>query len=311
VEIARLERPTPADFQSAAAICETRWPFLRPLHTPQRFRAFERLGVELIIARQGGRFEGVCFALPCRHDLGGDVVEWVNLFQLATRPEAKNVGGLLMLRIMSLYPTAVSLGVTAEATRMYVAMRWKRYDDVWRCVHPVDMRRLAADYGERLTRPWTRATLKHVAGAYNAGAGALETIVGLGAGCESWNPASAPTPALRAKAEAMAASFDLLSCGPHTRAVNVGGTARVLDSYREGWGTLRAHAGLWRELRRRGAKLCEVLATTPEAKSRSRLLGYAPLPMPLWYTDKNGMGSRLVEALKRNDVSFFHTDKTI
>jgi hypothetical protein len=311
VEIARVAQPTLDQFQAAAEICEIRWPFLRPQHTRERFQALQKLGVELIAAREGDRLQGVCFALPCRYEFDGDLVEWVNLFQLATRPETKNIGALILMRIMSLYPTVVSLGVTEEATRMYVALRWKRYDEVWRGVHPIDMKRMADDYGERLQEPWKRGALRALAGVYNVCASPVEAALGAGVPCGRWDPASARSAQLREKGTVVGAYFPLLRCGGSTRFVDAGGTARVLNSYRDGWGGLREHARMWRELRRRGAKLCEVLATTAAAKDRLLRLGYAAVPMPMWYQDKNGMGAKLIAAMQRNEVSFFHTDKSI
>lgn len=74
--------------------------------------------------------------LPCRVENGADSVEWVSLFQLATRPETKNIGGIMMLKIMSTYPAVIGLGVTPDAEALYKALRWHCYADVWRGVHP-------------------------------------------------------------------------------------------------------------------------------------------------------------------------------
>jgi len=298
-----------AEFQAAGSVCEIRWPFLASVHTPQRFEAFQKLGVELVVARSGDRMDGVCFVLPCRFTLNGDVIEWASLFQLATRPETRNIGGLMMMRIMHLYPTAVAMGVTDEATKMYVALRWKRYDHVWRGVHPIDMKRFAADYGERFPAEWQRRSLRVIAGAYNVMAGLGEMLLSLGVRCHKWDEDAAP--ALREKGATIASYFPMFRCGCSTGVVDAGGTGRVLNSFGGGWGGLREHARAWRELRARGAKLCEVLASSPEARTRLVRLGYVPVPMPMWYVEKNGMGGKLIAALRQNEVSFFHTDKSI
>lgn len=309
--IVRLANPTLDDFQAAGRICEIRWPFLRSLHTRERFLAFQRMGVELIVAREGERLDGVCFALPCRYQLAGGAVEWVNLFQLATRPEARNVGALMMMRIMGLYPTVVSIGVTPEITPLYVALRWKRYDDIWRGVHPLDMRRMAEDYGDRLSEPWMRVTFRAVAQVYNLGAPVAEKLLGIGVPHRTWSPKEASDPQLRAKGATLASYSPLFQSGSGPVSVDAGGVGRVLTTYQEGWGSLREHARLWRGLRGRGAKLCEVLATSAQAKRRLLALGYLPIPMPMWYVDKAGMAPKLIQAMQRNEVSFFHTDKSV
>jgi len=311
VEIVRLARPSLAEFQTAGEICELRWPFLRALHTRERFEALQRLGVELVVARDGGRMDGVCFALPCRYELGGETVEWASLFHLATRPETKNIGALMMMRLMSLYPAVVSIGVTDEATRLYVALRWKRYDGLWRGVHPVDMKLMAAAYVDRLHQPWQRFAFRALSGVYNVAGSLAEAALSWGVPCRQWEPSSTPDSRLAAKGALMATYLGMFSSGKRTSFVDWAGVGRGLNSFPEGWGGLREHARIWREFRRRGVKLCEVLATTPEAKVRLLRLGYVPMAMPMWYVDKNGMAGKLIEALKRNEISYFHLDKSI
>lgn len=306
MDIARIASPTLEDYFAAAEVCETRWQYLRPLHTAARFEGFQRMGVELVVARQGARFDAVCFVLPCTFNFHGEAVEWASLFQLAARPDSGNAGAMLLLRIASAYPAVISMGVTEEATRMYQALRWKCFPDVWRGVHPIDLRRMADDYAGRLDAGWQRVGLKAVAGLYNLFCAPLEAAVAAGVPCVKLEPA-----ALEPKAQWIASYVDVLQAGAAPRFVEAGGIGRVLNAYCSGWGSLRAHARVWRELRRRGAKFCELLATTPEAKSRALRLGYYPIRMPAWYQERNGMATKVIEAIRRNELSFLHTDKSI
>lgn len=313
MEIVRISQPSLEEFFEAARVCELRWDYLKPLHTRERFAMFQELGVELVAARENGRFDGVCFVLPCRFRLGGEMVEWVNLFQLATRPETKNIGALIMLRIMSAYPAIISMGVTEEATRIYQALRWKYYGDVWRGVHPIDLNRMAEDYSGRLAKAWQRAGLRAVAGLYNLACGRIvEPLLSLGVSCRTSASVPFGEPALREKARKTAACFGLFAPEPDGAPfIEAGGIGRILGSVRDGWGTLRQHAAIWKQLRRRGAKFCEVLISSPRARRRALGLGYAPLRMPVWYLEKNGMASKFLDALRREQLSFLHTDKAI
>jgi len=312
VEIVRIQAPGPQDFRAAADICELRWPYLKPLHTPARFALFARLGVELVVAREGHRLVGACFILPCRCRAGADVIQWVSPFQLASHPDSKNAGALIMLRIMAAYPAVISLGVTDDATRLYRVLRWKCYEEIWRGFHPINLRRMAEDYGARLTSPWARAGFQAIGGAYNVASRLVfEPLLAFGLNC-SQPPRLTADPLLADKAELIAGAFGVVAPGPSGPPVtNVGGIGRVLRSNAEGWGDLRQHAAMWRQLRRADAKLCEVLIGTPEAKRRAMALGYIPIRMPAWYVEKNGMASKVLEAIRSDALSFLHTDKSV
>src|SRR5450756_106761 len=171
MDIQRLSRPSLEQFAQAAEICHLRWSYLAGL---------QKLGVELVVAEENGRMEGVCFVLPASGELDGERIDWVYLFQLATRPEAGNIGGMLMWRIMSLYPAILSMGVTDVAERMYQVLRWKRYDNVWRGVHPLRLSRMLEDYGGRIASPWRLRALRALACAYDLLAPPLEALLGWG-----------------------------------------------------------------------------------------------------------------------------------
>ena len=55
-------------FAEASAICELRWPYMKELNSRTRFLGFQKAGVQLVVASENGKMEGVCFVLPaeCR-----------------------------------------------------------------------------------------------------------------------------------------------------------------------------------------------------------------------------------------------------
>lgn len=312
MDIRRIERPTIEEFTAAAEICHLRWDYLAALDTPARLQGLQQLAVELVVAEENGRMEGVCFVLPSAGELDGKRIEWVQLFQLATRPESGNIGGMLMWRIMSLYPAILSLGVTDVAERMYQVLRWKRYDQVWRGVHPICMRHMLADYGDRIPSAWKRTALGALATLYDLAAPPLEALLGWGIPCSVGTDSSVPCgqSSLSSKKDIVAAYLDWFRA-PELEAANAAGAARIAGNPRLEFSALRQHAALWRALRRGGAKFCEVLLTSPAAKQRAMRLGYVPLAMPAWYWDKSGTMEKWLASLPQREFSFLDTDKIL
>jgi len=309
LEIVRIASPSLEEFAAAGEVCETRWPYMKEFHTRARFEAFQKMGVELIAAREDHHLQGVCFVLPCRYPFQNDTVEWVSLFQLAARPETKNLGALLMMRIMSTYPAIVSMGVTDDATKLYVALKWKRYDQIWRGFHPLDMPKMAEDYAGRLT-PWQQRGLSLGGHVYNLLSRPLEWGLGAGVACRHIAATNTAGSALEQKLGWIASYYPTHQVGAMPF-VNAGGIGRILTSQPTEWGSLRQHARIWRQLSSEGAKFCEMLLTTPEARQRAERLGYKAITMPAWYQDKNGMVAKLLDALRRHELTFLHTDKSV
>jgi hypothetical protein len=100
----------------------------------------------------------------------------------------------------------------------------------------------------------------------------------------------------------------MFSCG-EVRAGDVGGTGRLLCP--ASVGTLRQHAAIWRTLRKRGARLCEVLLCSEKDRRRAWLTGYIPIPLQVWCWDREGILARAIPALREKGFSFFDTDKVI
>jgi hypothetical protein len=306
MDIRRIAHPSLNEFTQAAEICHLRWSYLAALDTPARLAGLQELGVELVVAEENGRMEGVCFVLPSGGELDGERIEWVYLFQLATRPESGNIGGMLMWRIMSLYPAILSMGVTDVAERMYQVLRWKRYDKIWRGVHPICLARMFEDYGSRIQHTWQRHALRIIAAVHDLVVPPMETLLGWGVPCPVWKPGGEPT----GKREVVAGYLEWLRA-PTLEAVNAGGAGRIAGNPRLDLSALREHAALWCALRRDGAKFCEVLLPSPAAKRRAWRLGYIPLSMPAWYWDKTGELAKWLTSLPQREFSFLDTDKIL
>jgi hypothetical protein len=144
--------------------------------------------------------------------------------------------------------------------------------------------------------------LRGSAGIYNAAAAAFEMVWSAGMRCEPWQPDQ------EGKPRVLASYLPLLACGP-VRAADVGGVGRILSLPEEG--SSRQHAAIWRALRRRKGKFCELLLTSPEARTRAMKLGYVPLRLPVWCWDPRGVLARAIPALRRKGISFLDTDKVV
>jgi hypothetical protein len=300
VQIVHLPKPTLEEFCEAAEVCQERTTYWDPTRHRRRFAGFQRLGVELVVARHEGRMQAVCFALPVEHLLDGEPVKWVYLFQLANRLEGPGVGGLLLLQIMKIYPAIVSMGVTSDMDRLYPVLKWKRHESVWRGVHPVSLARTLADYGPRLAHPWQRRLLRWVAHLYDRVSPVAEWLLSMGA------PITRES--LGQGRRGVVADYLEFWRSGQLEMVDVDGIGRVAGS---GWASWRQHAALWRLMRRRGVKLCEMLLLSQAAKWRALGCGYVPLPMSTWYRDTSGTLDRIMPRLQDLGVSFLDTDKIV
>lgn len=304
-ETERLIAPTLEQFAAAAEVNYLRTPFQRALDSPARFRGFQRLGVELAVVTRDGRMEAVAYLLPSNLESPEGRVDWVYMFQVAARREAPGAGALLIRQVMQWYPAILGIGITPDAVRIYQAFKWTHYRDMWRAVHPLHLNKMLEDYGDRVEKPWQRTLLGAAAGAYNVAGGWLERIVAVGTACELWRP-----PASHPKAQAVAEYLPLYRAGDLI-AADVGGAGRIGIPAVLGLGSLREHAALWQQLRRTGAKFCEILIPTPELLARAKRLGYLPVSLPVWYWDKKGTMAPVLDQLGAGRISFLETDKVV
>ena len=291
-EAQRIAAPTLEQFAEAAEVNYERTPYQRRLDSPGRFAGFQKLGVELATLRRGGRMEAVSYLLPA----SAQGASWVFMFQLAARMGTAGAGALLVRRIMQWYPAILGIGITPDAERMYKAFKWTYFGDVWRAVHPLNLDRMLDDYGDRMDNQARRKLLRSGAWLYNAGANAIERALSLGVPCEPTAAVSAHLPAYRAG---------------NVVAIDVGGVGRIGNRPVDGLGSLRSHAAIWREMRRNGVKFCEMLAHSPECRSRAIRLGYYPIRLPVWYWDKNNTMGPALDLLRNGEMSFLDTDKVV
>ena len=304
----RIARPTPAEYEQAAQVCYARFPYQRNLDSPERFRAFGLLGVELAVMRhQDGGFQCVAFLLPSELQLDGETLRWHFMFQVASLPGVPGAGALLIRQIMQWYPAIFGMGITTDAERLYQAFRWQHYDGFWRGVHPIDLSRMVADYGSRLASPAARSLLRAFSGLYNVASIPIEWLLAFG---RSATPVSAQLGASRAggKASLLASYLLLFESGP-VLVADVGGMARLLSAPETG--SLIHHAALWRSLRKINAKACEMLLVSTASRRRAMRLGYVPLALEVYCWDKGGVLAKVIPILKQRGLTFLDTDKTV
>ena len=301
----RVAKPTLEQFAEAAEVNYTRTPYQRALDSPERFRGFQKLGVELGCVRRLGRLEAVAYLLPGCEATAENTGAWVYLFQVAARTEAPGAGSLLIRQVMQWYPAILGIGITPDAVRIYRAFKWTHFADLWRYVHPLHLDRMLEDYGERLSQGWQRRCLRASAGVYNLAAGLVERALAAGKRCEPWEPDAA-----NVKARGVADYYRLYRCGG-VKAADVGGAGRIGNAAADGLGSLREHAAVWRELRGQRAKFCEMLIPSPEWRGRALRLGYWPVRLPVWYWDRKRTMGPVLEALKSGRISFLETDKVV
>ncbi len=298
----RIESPTLDQFAEAAEVCYTRWPYMRELDSTARFNAFQTLHVELCaLVNAKGVMQCVGYLLPSSVQADGETLSWHYLFQVASRPEAAGAGALLIRQIMKWYPAIFGMGITPDAERLYQAFRWQPHSGFWRGVHPLNLPRLLKDYGERISRPWLRRVLTVSAGVGSFFLSQAENLIGFGGSAAPWEPAEG-------KGSAVRGHLRLFSFG-EVRAADVGGAGRVLSLPQSG--SLRQHAVVWRALRRRKARFCEILLYSEADRRRAWRLGYIPIALQVWCWDPGSLLSRAIPALRDRGFSFFDTDKVV
>jgi len=298
----RIEAPTLEQFAEAADVCYSRWDYMRDLDSPARFRAFQQLKVELcVLFNAEGAMQCVGYLVPSHVRMGTETLSWHYMFQVASRPEAAGAGALLIRQVMKWYPAIFGMGITPDAERLYKAFRWQEYPGFWRGVHPLKLSRLLRDYGDRITQLWLRRALNVSSGLISFLVSQAELLLSLGSQAGAWRPSGG-------KGVVVGSYLDLFSCAG-VCAADVGGAGRILSL--PDVGSLRQHAAIWRALRKRNARFCEMLLFSEQARRRARRIGYIPVPLQVWCWDPSGILARAIPALRANGFSFFDTDKVI
>lgn len=315
IEITRLERPAIADYQDAFTVCQHTWPHLAVLNTVSRFSAFQTLGVELLVARRGGRTVGACFVLPERYFVTAyQPREFVWLFDFAALPEARSAGSSLLLKAMRWYPNLMVVGVTKKAAALYEALKWKRCDALWRCVHPLDVAGVLNAY-PRSERSAAWGAIRAAAPLFKAVSLAIESAESHlgGSGCfvmSEQTKNSIDSARFRAAAEYLP-SVSVGNGNGELLAIERAAIARILVDGIRGLSRLRAHVLIWKHMRARGAYLCEYVASSRRAALLGLLLGYVPLRMPLYYRDINGELESYITSLRARQFGFCSCEKIL
>lgn len=304
----RIAKPTLGEFEQASAVCYARFPYQRNLDSPGRFAAFARFGVELAVMRdQQGAPQCVAFLVPAELQLEGETLRWYYMFQVASLPSAAGAGALLVRQILQWYPAIFGMGITADAEKLYKAFRWQHYPGFWRGVHPIDLWRMVEDYGARIASPWQRRALGLFSGVYHFASIPAEWLLALGRSAKRV-AAPATLPEGADKAGVLATYLPLFESGP-VRVADVGGMARLLGPAERG--SLRQHAAIWRSLRARNVKACEMLLLNGRERRRALWLGYVPLGIEVYCWDKAGVLAKAIPILKQRGLTFLDTDKTV
>ena len=319
-QIVRVQDPSLDEFRAASRVCEEHYEYLKPLNRGDRFEVFRRLGVELVLARDGVETQGVCFVLPDRFPGPDGEREFVWLFQLFSRPEAKSSGALMLYRIMNWYPAIMCIGVTGEGGKIYESLGWSRYDRVWRCVHPIDLSRMVDQYRNRLEGGWRSSACRAVGRVYGPGMRVLESFLSSrieGGGVEPDPSRIAevrrPLPTDPGSRLGVVSNYlktyQVGSAGGALMGVEIGGVGRVVQDESRGPARLRVHAKMWQALRRDGVVAAECLATSRGARRRALLTGYLPVRMPIYYWDKQNRFSSFFRTLEASGFGFGSCDK--
>lgn len=296
-EIERIPSPSLQQYAQAAEVNYERTPYQRELDSPGRFLAFQKLGVELATVRRAGRMEAVAYLLPASCPSAAGPTSWVYMFQVAARLNIAGAGALLVRRVMQWYPAILGIGITPDAERLYQAFKWIYFSGVWRAVHPLNLDRMMDDYGARVTSQSRRTLLRSCGGIYNGAGQWLESLLSMGIECDRTpHPKIDYLPSYRAG---------------EVTAINVGGMGRICNRPAEGMGGLRAHAAIWRDMRRDGVKACEILIPAPRFRAPAMRLGYYPIRLPVWYWDQQGCLQPALARLRAGSMSFLDTDKIL
>ena len=72
----------------------------------------------------------------------------------------------MLLKLLGWYPAIMGIGITAAAAKIYEALRWKKYDHIWRCVHPIKVNKLLVRYQARINSRWKTTVIMAVGWVY-------------------------------------------------------------------------------------------------------------------------------------------------
>lgn len=314
IEIVRIERPDVSEYQDAFQVSQDIWPYLAVLNTTARFSAFRTLGIELLVARRSDQTVGACFVLPERYAALSGTCDFVWLFDFAVSPEGRGAGAAMLGKAMRWYPNLMAVGVTRHAAPLYEGLKWKRFDGLWRCAHPLDLRGFLQAYSPK-QRNTARKAVSAAAPLYRMLSSMAEGAarrVGPHASLLTGDEAKTSIDDARFQAAAQyLPSVAVRNGSGSLTAIQRARTGRILADGTRGLARIRAHLLAWAYLRAQGALLCEYVTSSQPAAFLAPLLGYLPVRMPLYYRDVAGALEPYVTSLPTRPFGFGSCDKIL
>ena len=314
VQIEQVQSPSKEQYREAHRLCATHWTHLDSLDLDARFALFEHLAVELVLARDGQKLLGVCFVLPDSVSSASGILPVVWLFNLYVLPESQNLGALMLMRMMHWYSPIMCIGVTAQAGQIYRALRWQCFEQVWRCVHPINLSAAVSQFGQNVSAGWLRVILRMAGVIYNPLMRVLDHLLSMGIGAQNvegldLDRAPQKLPQNSVERSALVATYLMAFETAGLMAVEIGGIGRLVRDDLNGLQRVREHARLRRALRKQGVVMTEFIASSVSDKKRALWCGAMPISMPIYYWDPDDLLAGFFAEFDRSDFTFASCDK--
>ena len=286
----------------------------------ERLDAWKIYKVELIIAQESDNIQGVCFVLPGNFCNPEEELTYVWLFGMVTSPQARNLGALMLFKIMAWYPAIMCMGVTEEAAKLYQALRWKKYDRIWRCVHPICLKDMLEHYKERLKGSPKNTFLKFFGWIYERFFSLIETLFNSVSQIMNYTVSLGILPNLiqpdsddkkLAEISKYRKIYTVISKNKNLISIEVSKIGRIIRDDFRGINRYIAHFKLWHELRARKNIYCEYIITNEKGKRQAYFYGYIPFQMPIYYFDKSNYLINFFKNIENNNFSYLSCDKLI
>jgi hypothetical protein len=313
IKINRITKPSFKQYQDAVRFTAEQWKEINPSDCRERYEALLRLRFELILAQEEDKIQGTCFVLPDKFSGPSAEHRFVWLFGMIVCPAAKNLGALMLFKIMSWYPAILCIGVTEEAAKLYQALRWKKYGEVWRCVHPIRLTDMLEHYKNRLPDSLKINLLKAGGLVYEL----LMFIIELLLRPACWVKKvrfSTHEQIINNKLNIISRYrkiYFIIGEDKAVAAVDVDGIGRIVRDDFVGGKRFLAHLKLWRNLINHGIIYCEYIATSKKDMRQALIYGYLPINMPIYYKDKNNILTTYFNNIQNKKFTFLSTDKLL
>jgi hypothetical protein len=320
VTIRKINDPSYEQLRKAIEFSAEHWEEINPIFSQEKFLAWKKLRVQLVLAQEKEEIQGSCFILPYDFSGAEKEAEYVWLFNMVVSASAKNLGALLLLKIMNWYPAVMCIGVTEQAAKIYEALRWKKYVNIWRCVHPICFTEMVEHYEGRLGNSLKRQTLKIAGILYNNIMYYLESLLALigqrheikqGKAEDHYNAIKNLKENEKLKIISSYCDLSIIKNKDNVLITSINGIGRIIKDNHKGFNRILAHARLWHELRYKHSLFCEYIVTSKKEKMRAYGLGYIPVEMPIFYHDKKRILTSFFQKINESDFSFLSCDKLL